>query len=377
MRYPRLSFEHVPYPNLIDLPSASILLDQVIYLRPNANDIVAQFRAIAPEPALQVQSAGPTRLALQVNNIASNAILEVTGTPRVSINESIEGINRSLEINFTGEQAVHLKWKLPEQEGLQFAIIGDTGAGLELEWVLQRVNQLGAQFLLHLGDFNYSEGEYDRAIELFGSAPLPCYVSIGNHDFNASGLIYRKFLDQIGPMNHSFVFAGTRFVNLDSAADFFPASSGRRGRLFHQLAQDQTTYSDHAFFTHRGFKDPRTGKDHVIGGIGEIDWLHTQIQQLGGDAILTGHVHRSAELDYNGIHQWTIGEGMGYQDIIHRQLMSKLLMGQVEVGKKISYQWQPLNLPWGAHLSPTHEIKLKLEQPPATLEWYRQILKSG
>jgi hypothetical protein len=271
-----------------------------------------------------------------------------------------------------GDSSNSLSWSLPEQEGLEFAVIGDTGAGLELEWVLTRAAQLNAQFLLHLGDFNYGEGEYERAIELFYTSAIPCYISIGNHDYNDSGLIYQSFIDQLGPMNSTFEFAGTRFVNIDSAASFFPPGSGHRGRLIDQLRSSPDAVADNVFFTHKPFEDPRPGRGHDIGGWKEKDWLLWQMRDLGANTILTGHVHRSAELDFQGIKQYTAGEGLGYQDIVSKKQVSQILMGRVESGQAVNYSWENIDMPWSAHTSPAHTKKLELEQPKELLDWYRE-----
>jgi len=378
LRYPRLNFEHLAYANSVKL-SQNVIVEMidVILIRPNDHNTYVSFRSIAPEPSLLLKSQLENTLSLKVQNIANGAILNTVGSNTVEVHESINGLERDIEITFTGESEVHLQWQLPEKNGGRFAVIGDTGGGSELNWLLKRVAELDVQFLLHLGDFNYSEGEYDRAIEQFKSSQKPCYVSIGNHDFNDSGLVYQKFIDQIGPMNHTFTFAGTRFVNLDSAVDFFPASAGRRGDLFDKLNTDENPYFDQVYFTHRPFQDPRDGRDHVIGGIGEIDWLNQKLQSLKCENLLTGHVHKSAELDYKGIHQWTIGEGLGFEDIIHQRQTSQLLIGTVEVGRKVSYQWMPIEMPWSYHTSPAHEIKLKLEHSTKKLEWYKQVMQSN
>lgn len=374
LRYPRMGFEHRPRPSQLALPSLLIDLNHAIYLQADEETGIA-IRAVAPEPTLHIKSRAKTRTKFFVQNLSSDAILSVVGKSRSPVHEVINGINRSIEIAFDGEDEVQLSWQLPEQDGLLFAVIGDTGAGLELEWLLQRADALQAKFLLHLGDFNYAAGEYDRAIELFNSATLPCYVSIGNHDYNASGLIYEQFINQIGPMNQTFSFAGTRFANIDSAADFFPASSGQRGLLFDELLSDTADYSDQVFFTHRPFYDVREGQDHVIGGIGEIDWLHRKIMQVGCDTLLTGHVHHSAETELDGLKQWTVGEGLGFEDILQRKQIAQLLTGQIEKGKKVIYRWEKINMPWAAHRSPTHEIKLRRDHPADALNWYRELIK--
>lgn len=378
LRYPRLSFEHLAYANSVRVSqNLTIEMSDAMLIRPNADNTSISFRSIAPEPSLLLKNKLKAKLSIKIQNIASTAILNILGSNSANVHESINGIERTLEINFNGESQLELGWKLPEQNGLRFAVIGDTGGGSELDWLLKRVAKLDVQFLLHLGDFNYSEGEYDSAIKLFNSSSIPCYVSIGNHDFNDSGLVYQKFIDQIGPMNHAFTFAGTRFVNIDSAADFFPASAGRRGDLFSNLETDESQFFDQVYFTHRPFQDSREGRDHVIGGIGEIDWLYQKLNNLDCENLLTGHVHKSAELDYKGIHQWTIGEGLGFEDIIHQRQTAQLLIGTVETGEKVSYQWASLEMPWSYHSSPAHEIKLILEHSSEKLEWYRQTMKNN
>ncbi|MFT7527995.1 MAG: hypothetical protein ACI9LY_003155 [Arenicella sp.] len=374
LRYPRMGFEHRPPAKQFDSVSALVTLEHAIFVE-QKTDPQLKLRAIAPEPLIELSAKLQGKLTIDLNNVAPSAILHVSGDTAVSVHESIEGINRQLEIDLMPGQSINLSWKLAQQDGAQFAVIGDSGAGKELEWILHRAENLGAQFLLHLGDFNYVEGEYDRAIELFNKAPFPCYVSIGNHDYNDSGLIYQQFINEVGPMNHSFNIAGTRFANIDSAADFFPASSGQRGFLFDRLLEDNTQYTDQVFFTHRPFYDVREGEDHVIGGLGEIRWLKQQIKQSGCDNLLTGHVHHSAETDLDGLRQWTVGEGLGFEDILKKTQVAQLLMGTVEQGRKVAYQWAALEMPWLSHLSPTHEIKLKRDHSPAKLEWYRAKLE--
>ena len=42
--------------------------------------------------------------------------------------------------------------------------------------------QLGAQFLLHLGDLYYQPNDDLNVARTLSSAPLPTYAAIGNHD---------------------------------------------------------------------------------------------------------------------------------------------------------------------------------------------------
>ncbi|MBL4672911.1 MAG: hypothetical protein JKX81_11685 [Arenicella sp.] len=87
-------------------------------------------------------------------------------------------------------------------------------------------------------------------------------------------------------MNHAFELAGTRFINVDSAADFWPKQSGHRGKLFSSLGAATSFIGEQVLFTHRPLKDPRPHDDHEIGGIGAIDWLAKQSRELGVSTIL-------------------------------------------------------------------------------------------
>jgi len=378
LRYPRLGFEHRPPVSELSISPAELALENVIYVDTSDDSngsILSRFRATAPEPKIKLASPSKTTINLRVANIASTSRLQVNSNNTILVDEKTDDLTRDLTITLNGEDSATLQWMLAEPNEATFAVIGDTGAGLELEWLLKRAQQLGAQFLLHLGDFNYVEGEYNRAIELFNAAAMPCYISIGNHDYNDSGLIYQQFIDELGPMNNSFTVAGTRFANMDSAANFFPVSGGQRAKLFQRLRAEDNSFSDQVFFTHRPFYDIRPGEDHVLGRASEMNWLKQQIREVDCDTILTGHVHRSGETDLDGLRQWTVGEGLGFQDIVNQKLVSKLLIGKAETGKKVVYSWADINMPWLAHQSPTHVVKLKREFGKKEMDWYLSQLK--
>lgn len=371
LRYPRMGFEPGPLPTSAKIGTSKYTLENAIF---RSSSWQVRFRAYAPEPKVKIYLDAQSEF--EISNLAESAILNIRADAGITVDEQINQTTRTLSLKGHGE--VLLEWYLSEQDGTKFAVIGDTGAGLELEWTLQRAKALGAEFLLHLGDFNYVDGEYLRAIELFNQAPLPVFVAIGNHDFNDSGLVYDQFLADIGPRNHSFEFAGTQFVNIDTAADYLPAYSGQRGNLLREIESANQRVSDRVCFTHRNFLDPRPGQDHVIGGIGERAWLAGQLIDCGMDHLLSGHVHHSAEMEYRGLVQYIVGEGLAYEDIIHEKLVAQLLIGTVEKGQKVKYQWQAMNMPWALHTSPEHEEKLIKEQPASKLEWFkRKMLSEG
>jgi len=370
LRYPRLGLEPHALPDHLQTPAAQFKLSNLITAQSTSTPY---FRAIAPEPSMTL-TVEPGTVRFNVNNISTQATLTVTGTDVKQVSEEVNGITRQIAVTAHSTQSLKLDWQLPVSDGFDFAVIGDTGGGAELSWSITRAQQLGALFLLHLGDFNYAAGEYQQAIETFHASPIPCYISIGNHDFNDSGLVYKRFRQNLGVFNHAFTLAGTRFVNLDTAADFFPAQAGLRGKLFQEL-QSQRFDGEHIYFTHSPLKDPRPQDDHEVGGVNEVDWLIDAIKAIGNGPLLTGHVHHSAELDFKGIHQFTIGEGLGHEDLVLQRRVAKLMLATVETGKPMVYSWADLNMPWSEHRSPTHAIKLARDNRLKQLKWYNNTLK--
>lgn len=374
LRFPRMGFTPAPLATSVRLNNADFSFDGLIVNQATSPE-QPRFRAYQPEPVLTVL-ASQAPLTLTIDNIAQDAVLEANDLPaQVKLDETISGIRRTVSISAPTKADISLRWRWPNSEQVRFAAIGDSGGLQELDWCLQRAADLGAQFLLHMGDFNYSEGEYDLAIEKFNTARMPVYVSIGNHDFNQSGLVYPQFLHEIAPLNHSFILAGSRFTNLDTAADFFPVSTGNRGRLLRSLLQDRSEVSDHVVFSHSPFKDTRPGKDHDIGGSGEIAWLADMLARLGVEDYLCGHVHRSSEIETHGVRQWIAGEGLGFEDIRNQKKVAQILIGEAAVGQAISYRWAPLEMPWHMQHSPTHIEKINKELPASMLDWYRQKTK--
>ena len=77
---------------------------------------------------------------------------------------------------------LRLHWQVPFADSYRFAAIGDTGGGRELDWTMQQAHQLGAQFLLLLGDLYYQPGDDLNVIQNLSRSPVPVYAAYGNHD---------------------------------------------------------------------------------------------------------------------------------------------------------------------------------------------------
>lgn len=306
-------------------------------------------RAFAPEPSIDILASEATQAFISINNLATDAILS---SNKESIVETTNGISRTLSLTLEQGETVSIKWKLPYSSDFNFASIGDSGGDKELAWCLQRAHQLGAKFLLHLGDFNYQAGDYQRSIELFRNSQIPCYVSIGNHDFHDEGNIYASFLQEIGPLNNAFTVGNTRFVNLDTAASTFPYSAGLRGKLIDTIEPHNGTVTETVAFTHRPLHDPLEGSTHDIGNEGERDWLINALKRINVKTLLSGHIHIYDRRMFNGIDNIIAGQGLGHQDLITQQDVSKMILGHVAQDGRISFSTKPLAMPMPLHCHP-------------------------
>jgi hypothetical protein len=280
---------------------------------------------------------------MTVGNIHPAALLHVTGDAG-HVDETVEGLSRQVSFSLETASETRLEWRFPNPDSYRFAALGDTGGNAELEWALNRAHDLGADFFLHLGDLNYWEGDYQRSIAYFDNAPLPCYVTIGNHDFHVGGPVYKPFVEQIGPRNAMFDLGGIRFLNIDTASDTYPPWAGERGQLIRTLGGDPGI-RDIVVFTHRPFADPRLDFDHTINGLGETGWLHSNLVKAGVKNMITGHIHIKDELEYEGIHTYIAGQGLGNDDVISNRPVSEILIGDVVPGEPVRYRWEALALP--------------------------------
>jgi hypothetical protein len=363
LRYPRLSWEPAPLPSEINNGITSVTLKDCFQPIKEGKPIIKNnvvLRAYAPEPSIIIKQAKQS-YTLSINNVAKNTTL----ISNVELKETVQGITRTVSIPKT-DQAIELKWQLPEMDSFNFTAIGDSGGNRELEWCIKRAVQLNSQFFLHLGDLNYAEGDYEGCIELFNNAPIPCYVTPGNHDFNDSGIVIDKFLNEIGPMNNSFALNGVKFINLDTAASFLPIKGGLRSEILEEMINDKTSYNDSVLFTHRPFYDPRPGEDHDLGNESERDWLIESLKKANVRTALFGHVHIFDDTVFKGIRSIIAGEGLANSDLIAQRQVSKIILGIVKKGQKVDYIFEELAMPLEYHCHPrVDEFRQKHPDHPA------------
>jgi 3',5'-cyclic AMP phosphodiesterase CpdA len=218
---------------------------------------------------------------------------------------------------------------------------------------------LGADFVLHLGDVNYSTGDLERAAEAFDTSPVPVYVAIGNHDFHDGGRsVHDVFARRIGPRNSTFALGGVRFVNLDTSVFAFPSSAGSRGRLVGNLPPIADTSSgirEYVVFTHKPLSDPRATENesysHSLGWL-EARWLRRQMLPRGMTTLLAGHIHIATEFQDQGVKTYVSGEGLAHADLIVDRPVARILVGEVAPGQSVKYRWEALDMPFATHCSP-------------------------
>ena len=381
LRLPPLRWEPRPPVNSLQLDNLEVSATDCIFLgssRENPKSI--SIRAYAPEPILDLVSARDQTIEVTVNNVAADAVLELSSNLNSSsiVKQSMVGINRTLTLSLSKGMACQLKWTLPQLGEYSFAAIGDSGGADELEWCIKRAHTLGARFLLHLGDFNYQAGDYKDAIKHFHNAPIPCYVCIGNHDFHDNGAVYQPFLNSLGPLNHYFSIGQTRFVNFDTASDFIPYGSGQRGRLFEQLIADNSPISDSVAFSHRPIYDPvfEEEGEHNIGSDGERDWLIASLKKAGIKTLLSGHIHIFDRRTTQGIDNIIAGQGLGHQDLITNSDYSKIALGHVNTQGLVSIEAANLAMPMELHCHPRSDYVKKSLTAPEYAEMLETIQTS-
>jgi len=310
LRLPPLQWEPSTRATQMESPDGSFFVEAsgATFVEADGNTLV--FRAATPTPLLIVTSKEKTTAKVVLQNIHPDALPGPVGPTHV------EGLTRFYEFESEAGLGFLIQPRFDiERRSFRFAAIGDTGGGVALDNALHRAADLGADFLLHLGDIRYAEGDIPLAAKALNAAAIPTYVAIGNHDFH-DGLdfVHKRFVALIGPRNSYFDLGGVRFVNLDTAADTWPASGGMRGDLMEELlASGYEPAKDLIVFTHRPLKDPRPGAGedgHSIGHGGEVEWLRDGFKRLGVDALLHGHIHETHVDELDGIPVFVMGNGL-------------------------------------------------------------------
>ncbi len=366
VRYPRLHFTPEPAPTAAELEGIGIQAQGAV-LQGVAADGAIRFRAYAPEPRFDLRVSNGQRVRLLLENVHPDATMLVEPT-QPGLSQQRTGLLRTVAGEAKADTSWHIRWSFPKPDAYRFTIIGDTGGGSELDWVIKRSLELGADFIVHLGDFYYDPGDLERAAAALNATSIPTFAAIGNHDFRDGWQpLYPHFTRLIGPRNSSFRLGGIQFVNLDTATDFWPAHRGERLRLLQRFPQDEpdAAIRDFVTFTHRPL--------YKVNGLGEASWLRRQLLDRGMKKLMAGHIHIKDEVDDGGLYTYVSGQGLGHADLIVDKPIAQILVGDVAPGKPVKYHWAPLKMPFEAHCNSRNLGVLEVLQRRQTLTRLRQI----
>jgi len=311
LRLPPIQWEPRARPTQMESPDGTYFVEgqDVSFVRFDDGSMV--FRAATPTPTLIISSKITTLAKVILQNVHPATLPGAIGPVRT------DGLTRYYEFEIEPGVGFLIQPRFDvERSAFRFAAIGDTGGGAALDHALRRAEELGADFLLHLGDLEYQEGDMERAALALNAAKIPTFACIGNHDFHDGfDLVHKRFTGLIGPRNSVFDLGGVRFLNLDTAADTWPADGGDRGRLMDtMLASEFDSAQELMVYTHRPLHDPRPNDDddddHAIGHHAEVKWLLESFKKIGADALMHGHIHETQFDQVDGIPAYIVGNGL-------------------------------------------------------------------
>lgn len=366
VRYPRLHFTPDVQRTAFEQEGIKVQAHGAVFQEVTPDDVL-KFRAYVPEPRFDLNVMSGQRWRLKLENVHLDANL-VVDPSQPGLSERRDNLMRIVEAEAKTNTSWRVRWKFPKSDTYRFVVIGDTGGGTELDWVLQRSVELGADFIVHLGDFNYDSGDLERAATALNGSTIPTFVAIGNHDFREGWQpIYAHFTHLMGPRNSSFRLGGIQFLNLDTATDFWPPDRGERMRLLQQfpVGEPDRSIRDFVVFTHRPL--------HEVNGPGEADWLRKQLLDRGMNKLLAGHVHIKEELDDGGLYTYISGQGLAHADLIVGKPIASMLVADVAPDQPVQYHWVPLNMPFEAHCNARNWGVLEILQRRQTLNQLREI----
>lgn len=357
-RYPTLTIDPEPRPLSLNSDSGWLIEANGAYLKFGRNN---QFRAFQPQVELRFTAMKNTKVTkIQLENIHPLATLEVLGSDREKLQESLKQLTRTIKLSAAKEGDVFsLVWRFPVKSSYRFVAMGDTGGDRELEWNLIRAGQLNSDFILHAGDAYYDIDEVNIAGSRLNQAPVPVYMANGNHDFQGpENNAIDTFLQDIGPMNARFSLLGHCFINLDTGAFMYPPEKGERASLLTAEIINQNTGNsqciDNIILTHKPvlgkFEADFPQRNHSLYGWDSAP-LIKQLKQLKNLSLIAGHIHKDFEFKQEGISTYVVGSGLANQDLLTGKKVARLLVGEISADAPLKTEWVSNGMPMEYHCS--------------------------
>ena len=266
-------------------------------------DRLVVLRAWAPTPTMRVGPGDSGPLTLRVENLPARVRLDASGP----VEEERAGPTRTLR--FAPRETRRLGFTAPDRE-VTFAVLGDTGDNVTFAEALRLAALKGADFLLHAGDLIYEDWQIPNIEKILATAPLPVFMSRGNHDYRNDGRI--AVMRRLAPPYYTFRMGSATFVVLDNGGDYLP-TFWRRSTQYRWWTEALGEPRTGPLFVtmHKPPFDRRTGpKRAPMLDRAFAQQLMSDFVRAGVDAVFTGHVHESHLWAQDGVPYVVSGEGM-------------------------------------------------------------------
>ncbi len=375
VRYPHITFDPPPRPTGLVLADGLEIQARGAYLKASTT---ARFRAFQPNVHLRVRSDEPhlgqgDRHVIQVENIHPQATFTHTESNRVRVQEQTYGLLREIELSgFQAGEVLKLSWAFPEKPAYRFVAIGDTGGDEELSWGLNRASELGADFVLHMGDAYYEESEISGISARLNDSKVPVFTANGNHDFlGPNGNAIEHFLNNVGPLNARFNLLGTCFINLDTGSFMYPPHKGARAALLAaevvNQQRDPAGCTNTIIFTHKpmvlNFEAEFPQREHSLYGY-DAQRTINRLQQLNKVTLLAGHIHNDFSFEQDGFKTYVTGSGLAHKDLVQGGHYARVLLGDIRAGEPVKIDWALNAMPMEYHCSKKIYKLLKRHESP-------------
>lgn len=346
-RYPRLALDPVPRPIELENNFGIKITAEGAYFKQSEQ---FHLRAFRPEVKLHIHLTGKNQpITIKIENIHPDSTLR-TGGKAKQLSEKKSGLLREIIIEDSRKgDVLNLTWVFPEKDSYRFAAIGDTGGDKALTWSLIRAKEVGADFLLHLGDVYYNFAEVGRSVARMNAAEIPVYTAVGNHDYRGHwGNTIDTFIENIGPVNARFELLGHCFINLDTGNFMYPPHKGERaGLLTAELVNHKRKSSnctDYIIYTHKpiisDFKNSLfPSAKHTLYGYDAL-WLLNQLQQLENVTIITGHIHDNFEFKQDELRTFVSGNGLAGVTLDKEKSLVRILVGTIRKETRLITDWE-------------------------------------
>lgn len=337
-------------PTQVDYPTRNFALDADGAFFKESNEAII-LRAYQPQIELAI-TGQPKNQSITIENIAMDARLTYDAS-KIQVTETIEGINRSLNINCDCQEEQTLTISPAEKQRHLILVIGDSGADRELLWIIKQAEALGVDFIIHLGDLIYDDHELDSAIHYLHQSKVPIYVTPGNHDLYEAERF--SFVENFAPMNNRFSLMGKEFIFLDIALHIFPFDYGPRGDLLNEMDEDLIDHQNDIFvFTHQPLTDSayaeRPELEHGMTGIAGR-WLERRLKPFDNIRLFAGHVHQSIEVPIDRLPTYIVGEGLAVNNLIEGAPSPKMLLISFDDQPGFEKKWIDIAMPKSYHCS--------------------------